>query len=91
MKTYVIERDIEGIGGLTEAEYQEGSAVSNAALAELAPDVQWVQSFVTQDKLFCVYRATDKDVIRKHADMSGFPAHIITETVTILDPTRAAA
>jgi hypothetical protein len=64
---------------------------SNAALAELAPDIQWVESYVAADKTFCVYLARDEPVIRKHAEISGFPATKITEVSKTIDPTTARA
>ena len=89
MKRYVIERDVVGIGAMNETEMAGAAGTSNKALAELAPRVQWEHSYVAGDKTFCVYLAEDEDVIRQHADMSGFPADVITEIVTIIDPTTA--
>jgi len=60
-------------------------------LAQLAPDVQWVESYVTQDKIFCVYMAKDESVVRKHAEMAGFPANKISEVNRVIDPTTATA
>lgn len=89
MKTYIIERDIPGVERLDGAQKAEASKKSNAALAELAPKVQWVLSFIAKDKTFCVYRATSEDVIYRHAELSGFPASRITPITGMLDPTMA--
>ncbi|MDB5447118.1 MAG: hypothetical protein JWQ97_2435, partial [Phenylobacterium sp.] len=62
---------------------------SNAALAQLGPKVQWIESFVTKDKTFCLYLAEDEDVVREHARLSGFPANRITEVAGMIDPTTA--
>ena len=90
MKKYLIERDIPGVGGLSADQLKGAAATSNAALSQLAPRVQWVQSFVAADKTFCVYLAEDEDVIREHARISGFPASRITEVPGQIDPTTAA-
>ena len=89
MKTYIIERDIPGVHTLNAEQAKGAAATSNAALAQLGGKVQWVQSFVTNDKTFCVYRAEDEAVIRKHAELSGFPATKINEIGGMLDPTSA--
>jgi len=89
MKTYVIERDIPGVHTLTADQAKGAAATSNAALAQLGPQVQWVTSYVTNDKTFCIYRAENEDVIRKHAELSGFPATRISEVAGSLDPTSA--
>lgn len=87
MKKYVIERDLPGVGGLNNEELGGATAKSNAALSELTGSVQWQHSYVTGDKTFCIYLADDEDAIRKHAELSGFPASVITEVKTIIDPT----
>lgn len=89
MKKYVIERNIPGVDKLSPEELKGASAASNAALAQLAPRVQWVESFVTEDKTFCVYLAEDEEVIQEHARLSGFPANKITEVATVISPTTA--
>jgi len=89
MKKYVIERDIPGIGAKSAKELCGAAKVSNDALAQLAPKVQWQQSYVAGDKTFCVYLAKDQDVIRQHAELSGFPASQITEIHNMIDPTTA--
>ena len=89
MKTYIIERDIPGVHTLDAEQARGAAATSNAALAKVGPQVQWVQSYVTTDKTFCVYRAENEDAIRKHAELSGFPATRINEVKGALDPTSA--
>jgi hypothetical protein len=91
MKRYVIERMIPGIGGKTAEEYREAAAVSNAALARLAPRVQWEHSYFAGDMTYCVYLADDPEDIRKHAELSGFPANKITLVKVLVDPTTAEA
>ncbi len=89
MKKYVIERDIPQVGTLEREQLREAAAKSNAALAQLAPDIQWVQSYVAEDKTFCIYLAKDEEVIHKHAELSGFPASKITEIRRVIDPATA--
>jgi hypothetical protein len=91
MKTYIIERDIPGVGQLTGEQLKGAAATSNAALAQLGPRVRWVESFVTQDKTFCVYEAEDEAVIQEHARLSGFPANKVTEIAGKIDPRTADA
>jgi len=89
MRKFVIERDIPAVGSLSPKELCGAAQPSNAALAKLGSDIQWVESFVTQDKTFCIYLAKDEDVIQRHAEISGFPANIITEVQSMIDPTTA--
>jgi Protein of unknown function (DUF4242) len=89
MHRYVIERDIPAVGGFDAAQVQAASAASCDALRKLAPKVQWEHSYVTADKTFCVYLAEDETAIRKHAEVSGFPANRITRVQTMIDPTTA--
>lgn len=89
MKRYVIERDIPGVDRMGPGDLAGAAKTSNAALAQLAPRVQWVQSFVAKDKTFCVYLAENEDAIREHARISGFSANKITEVTGIIDPTTA--
>ena len=89
MKRYMIERDVPGVGALPPCEMAAAAARSNAALAQLDGRVEWVQSFVTTDKTFCVYLADDEAAIHKHAEISGFPANRITEIGGIIDPSTA--
>lgn len=90
MRRYVIERDLPAVGSLEREELKGAAARSNAALAELAPDIQWIESYVADDKTFCVYLAKDEEVIKKHAEISGFPANKITEIRRTIDPTTAS-
>lgn len=89
MKKYVIERGLPGVGGMSGEELCGAAAKSNEALAELAGHVQWQHSYVAGDKTFCIYLADSEDAIRKHAELSGFPADTITEVKTVIDPTTA--
>src|SRR5260370_20055559 len=87
VKKYLIEREIPGVGTLEGQPLRDAAHKSNEVLAQLGPDIQWKESFVTADKLFCVYLAKDEAVIRKHAELSGFPATKITEIGKTIDPT----
>jgi len=89
MKKYMIEREIPKVGSLEPQQLGEAAAKSNQALATLGPDIQWLESYVTADKTFCVYLATDEGVIRRHAELSGFPADKITEIGGVIDPSTA--
>ena len=89
MKKYMIEREIPKVGTLDGKQLQEAAAKSNEALQQLGSDIQWLESFVADDKTFCVYLAKDKSVIQKHAELSGFPANRITEIGKEIDPTTA--
>ena len=86
LNRYVIERDMPGVGNLGRTELGDGSRKSNSVLAQLN-GIQWVQSFVTADRIFCVYLAENEDVIREHARLSGFPASRIHEVRAVIDPT----
>ena len=90
MRRYMIEREIPEVGTLERAQLRDAAAKSNEALAALAPDIQWVESFVAADRTFCVYLAENEDVIRKHAEISGFPANRIVEVPKKIDPATAA-
>lgn len=87
LNRYIIERDIPAVGSMERKELAGAAAKSNEALAKLAPDCQWVESFVAADKTFCVYLAKDEDTVRKHAEISGFPATKITAINRTIDPT----
>lgn len=91
MKRYVIEREIPKVDKLNVEELRGAAAKSNQALAQLAPDIQWVQSYVVDNKTFCIYLAKDESVIQKHAELSGFPANKVSEVRRIIDPTTASA
>jgi Nickel responsive protein SCO4226-like len=87
MKKYVIERNIPKVGTLEREQLGAAVARSNQALRQLAPDIQWLESYVAADKTFCVYLANDEAIIHRHAELSGFPANRITEIGKMIDPT----
>lgn len=89
MKRFVIEREIPGAGAMTRDQLRGAAEKSNRVLCDLGPDIQWIESHVTQDKLYCVYLAKDAAIVRKHADISGFPASKISEVKSVIDPTTA--
>jgi uncharacterized protein DUF4242 len=89
MPKYVIERDIPGAGKLSAAEIQGISRKSCSVLNELGPRIQWVESFVTQDKIYCIYNAPNEALIREHAARGGFPANQVSQVARIIDPTTA--
>lgn len=89
MPKYVIEREIPGAGKLTAAELQGISAKSCSVLNEMGPSIQWVHSYVTDDKIYCIYNAPNEDVVREHAKRGGFPANRISQVREIIDPTTA--
>jgi len=91
LRRYIIEREIPKVGTFEREELRSASATSNKALSELGPDIQWVHSYVAENKTFCVYLAKDEAIINKHAEISGFPATKITEVRKMIDPTTAAA
>ena len=86
MPKYVIERQIPGLGQMTPDELCGMAAKSNAVLEQLAPDVQWVHSYVTADRLFCVYNATDESQVREHARIGGFPCDHVRQVGAVIDP-----
>ena len=87
MKKYVIERSIPGVGSLSRDELHAASTKSCCTLDELGPDIQWVQSYVTGDKIYCVYLAENEQLIRDHARRAGFPADSVSAVLAIIDPT----
>ena len=89
MRTFVIERRIPGAGKLTPEELQAISQKSCGVLKQLGPQVQWVQSYVTDDKVYCVYIAPDEDVVRAHAENGGLPADRVARVRSVIDPTTA--
>lgn len=89
MKTYLIERDIPDAGKLTPEQLKSISQKSCSVLKDMGPEIQWIQSYVTGDKIFCVYKAENEDLIREHAKKGGFPANQITEVSTIISPATA--
>ena len=91
LRKFIIEREIPKVGTLQREQLRGAAAKSNEALRELAPGIQWQESYVADNKTFCVYLATDEGVIRKHAEISGFPASKITEVRKMIDPTTERA
>ena len=91
MKRFMIERDIPQVGSLEREQLREAAKTSNGALKQLGTDIQWIESFVAADKTFCVYLAKDEEIIRRHAEISGFPATKITEIRKTIDPTTERA
>ncbi len=89
MKRFMIERHIPKVGTLEQDQLQQAAAKSNQALLQLGPDIQWVESFVAEDKTFCVYLAKDEALIHRHAELSGFPATKVTAIGKTIDPTTA--
>lgn len=86
MKRYIIERTIPDVGHWSEAQFKEAVGHSNEVLNNLGPDIKWEESFVTDDKLFCIYQAVDEEIIRKHASIGGFPADTVYEIKGTLSP-----
>jgi hypothetical protein len=89
MPKYVIERELPGAGKLTPQQLQAVSQTSCGVLRKLGPEIQWVHSYVTQDKIYCIYIAPNEALIREHATQGGFPANRISEIASIIDPTTA--
>ena len=91
MPKYVIEREIPGAGQLSPQQLQAISQKSCGVLNNLGPQIQWVHSYVTADKIYCVYIAPNEDLVRKHASQGGFPANRISEVKSVIDPTTSEA
>ncbi len=89
MPKYVIEREIPGAGNLSDAELKEISQKSLTVLKGMGPEIQWLQSYVTGDKIYCVYLARDEAMIRAHATQGGFPANRVSAVRRVIDPTTA--
>lgn len=89
MPKYVIERDLPGAGKLSQQQLQAISQKSCGVLKNLGPQIQWVHSYVTQDKIYCIYIAPNEKLIREHASQGGFPANRISEVKTTIDPTTS--
>lgn len=89
LRKYVIEREVPGVGSNSAEGFCTVAETSNNALARLGTRIQWVHSYVTADRTYCIYLAENEEVIREHARLSGFPANRITEVVTLIDPTTA--
>ncbi len=91
LRRFIIERELPEVGSLEREQLKAAAEKSNETLRGLGPDIQWVESYVADNKTFCVYLARDEEIIRQHAEKSGFPANKITEVRRIIDPTTAAA
>jgi hypothetical protein len=91
MPKYLIEREVPGAGKMTSQELQAISQKSCSVLNHLGPQIQWKESYVTADKIYCVYVAPNEEMVREHARQGGFPANRISEIKTIIDPTTAEA
>jgi hypothetical protein len=89
MPKYVIERELPGAGQLSSQQLQAVSQTSCGVLRKLGPEIQWVHSYVTQDKIYCIYIAPNEALIREHASQGGFPANRISEITSMIDPTTA--
>ena len=89
MPKYVIEREIPGAGKLTPEQLQGISQTSCGVLRKLGPEIQWLHSYVTQDKIYCIYIAPNEELVRQHASQGGFPANKISEIASTIDPTTA--
>ena len=89
MPKYVIVREIPGAGSLTAEQLKGISQTSCGVLRNLGPEIQWVQSYVTGDKIYCVYIAPNEELIREHASQGGFPANAVNEVINVIDPTTA--
>ena len=89
MKTYVIEREIPGAGKLTAAQLKGISQTSCGVLKEMGPRIQWIQSYVTGNKIYCIYKAENEELIREHAKKGGFPANSISEVSSVISPATA--
>jgi hypothetical protein len=91
LEKFIIERDIPKVGTFEREQLRGAAAKSNEVLRQLGPDIQWVESYVADNKTFCVYLAKDEAIIRKHAEISGFPATKITQVKRMIDPTTATS
>ena len=89
MRRFVIEREVPSIGSFDAGQLQGAAAKSCEALNAIGPQIQWIESFVTDNKTFCIYLAEDEKAIRRHSELSGFPANRVTEVRTVIDPTTA--
>lgn len=89
MPKYVIEREIPGLGTWNSSELKAASQTSCGVLNGLGPQIQWLQSYITGNKMYCIYIAPDDEIVREHARQGGFPANSVSEIVTIIDPTTA--
>lgn len=91
MPKYVIEREVPGAGNMSPEQLQAISQTSCGVLRKLGPEIQWVHSYVTGDKIYCIYNAANEQLVREHAKQGGFPANSVAEVKSIIDPTTAEA
>ncbi|HEY1115571.1 MAG TPA: DUF4242 domain-containing protein [Chitinophagaceae bacterium] len=91
MPKFVIERDLPGVGASTHAQLQAVAQKSCGVLADLGPSIQWVHSYVTDDKIYCIYNAPSEEAVRRHAELGGFPANRVSRVREIIDPVTAEA
>ncbi len=91
MPKFVIEREVPGAGSLTPEQLKAISQTSCGVLSKMSPSIQWVHSYVTGDKIYCIYIAPNEEMVREHAKQGGFPANSVAEVATIIDPTTAEA
>jgi hypothetical protein len=89
MPKFVIERDIPGAGKMSPTELKAVSRKSCGVLSSLGPNIQWIQSYVTGDKIYCIYHATDESLVRRHAELGGFPANKISAVTSVIDPSTS--
>ncbi|PYV65777.1 MAG: DUF4242 domain-containing protein [Acidobacteria bacterium] len=89
MPKYLIERELPGAGELSQEQLRGISQKSCSVLNKLGPQIQWIQSYVTGDKIYCVYRAPNEEMVREHAKQGGFPANRVSEITSVIDPTTA--
>lgn len=89
LNRYIIERNMKGVGSGSDTDYKTMASKSNEALNKLTPQIQWIKSFVTADKVYCEYLAENEDVVREHARLGGFPADSVSKVTHICDPTTA--
>ena len=89
MPKYVIEREIPGAGNLSAEQLKDISQTSCSVLRNLGPEITWIQSYVTDNKIYCIYIAPNEEMVREHAELGGFPSNSISRVITIIDPTTA--
>ena len=89
MPQFVIEREMPGVGELNATDLKGASQTSCSVLRDLGPEIQWIHSYVTNDKIYCIYRAPNEDLIREHAVRAGFPANSVAQVRSVIDPTTA--
>jgi hypothetical protein len=89
MPKFVIERDMPNVGNLTKEQLHEAAQTSCGVLMDMGPQIQWIHSYVTDNKIYCIYNAPDEAAIKKHAESTGFPANKISRVKAIIDPTTA--